>query len=85
VLIGVAGLVLPGIQGIFTIVLGAAVLSLVSDAAYLLLRFAFGRWPRGWRRIVKLRRRLRRSLSRFGTERGAAEDPETPSDEPPES
>ncbi|MCH9648594.1 MAG: hypothetical protein K0U98_10165 [Deltaproteobacteria bacterium] len=59
-LIGIAGLVLPGIQGILTIFVGAAVLSLVSELAYDLLRWAFRRWPRGWRRVIKLRRRIHR-------------------------
>ncbi|MCB1037638.1 MAG: hypothetical protein KDD47_27650 [Acidobacteria bacterium] len=63
VLIGVAGLVLPGIQGVLTIFAGAAVLSLVSEAVYDLLRWSFSRWPKGWRRVVRLRRRLHRWLT----------------------
>lgn len=63
VLIGVAGLVLPGIQGVFTIFIGAAVLSLVSELIYERLRDLLSRWPSLWRRIegfrLKLHRRLR--------------------------
>ena len=44
-LIGVAGLVLPGIQGILTILVGAAILSLVSETIYRLLRRLLRRWP----------------------------------------
>lgn len=63
ILIGIAGLVLPGIQGILTIFAGAAVLSLVSEIVYDLLRWSFKRWPKGWRRVVRLRRRLHRWLT----------------------
>ncbi len=45
VLIGVAGLVLPGIQGVLTILIGAAILSLVSETVYRLLARLFRRWP----------------------------------------
>jgi hypothetical protein len=57
-LIGVAGLILPGIQGVLTILIGAAVLSLVSELAYDLLRWILGRWPRLWRRMLKLRQKV---------------------------
>lgn len=63
VLIGVVGLVLPGIQGVLTIFIGAAVLSLVSELVYERLRDLLSRWPSLWRRIegfrLKLHRRLR--------------------------
>ena len=62
ILIGVAGLILPGIQGILTIVAGAAVLSLVSELAYDLLRWSSRRWPRLWRRILRLRLKVHRWL-----------------------
>jgi len=61
--IGVAGLILPGIQGILTLLLGAAVLSLVSQRVHNGLRRLFSRWPKGWRRLEKLRRKLHRKLS----------------------
>ena len=44
-LVGIAGLVLPGIQGILTILIGAAILSLVSETIYRLLRRLLRRWP----------------------------------------
>lgn len=69
VLLGIAGLVLPGIQGILTLVAGAAVLSLASEIAYKVLRWSFQRWPRGWRRVSKWRRKLRRKLIKLGGRR----------------
>jgi len=63
VAIGIAGLILPGIQGILTLLLGAAVLSLVSQRVHNGLRRLFRRWPKGWRRLEKLRRKLHRKLS----------------------
>lgn len=69
VLLGIAGLVLPGIQGILTLVAGAAVLSLASEIAYKVLRWAFQRWPRGWRRVHRWRSKLRRRLVQLGGRR----------------
>jgi hypothetical protein len=60
ILIGVAGLALPGIQGVLTIGFGAALLSVSSETAYWVLRWAFGRWPKGWRRVERIRRKLYR-------------------------
>lgn len=65
VLVGIAGLFLPGIQGILTMVAGAAVLSLASDRAYRWMRRALRRWPRAWRRVEKLRLKLHSKLSRW--------------------
>ena len=58
ILIGIAGLALPGIQGVLTIAFGAALLSVSSETVYWVLRWAFRRWPRGWRRIERLRRKV---------------------------
>ena len=58
VLVGIAGLILPGIQGILTIVAGAAVHSLVRELAYDILRWSSSRWPRLWRRILRLRLKI---------------------------
>lgn len=69
VLIGVAGLVLPGIQGVVTIVAGAAILSLVSELAYKWLRALLSRWPKVWRKIEYFRIRVHRRLRRFGKRR----------------
>lgn len=75
VLLGIAGLVLPGIQGILTLVAGAAVLSLASEIAYKVLRWAFQRWPRGWRRVHRWRRNLRRKLLKMGGRKRPRKDP----------
>jgi uncharacterized membrane protein YbaN (DUF454 family) len=71
-LVGVLGLVLPGLQGCLTIALAAALLSLVSEGAYRALRRAFVGWPRGWRRVVRLRGWLERKLTRKGSSDGGA-------------
>ncbi len=63
VLVGVAGLVLPGLQGILTILLGGALLSLVSRSILSLMRKWFGRWPRAWRKLLRLRRSIHRWIS----------------------
>src|SRR3954463_3360250 len=49
-LVGVAGLVLPGIQGIATILAGAALLSLDNELVYRGLRRLLARWPKIWAR-----------------------------------
>lgn len=63
-LLGVAGLVLPGLQGILTLLLGAAVLSLTSRVMLRTLRWCFQRWPKGWRRLLDLRARTLRWLTK---------------------
>ncbi len=63
-LVGVAGLVLPGLQGGLSIALAAAPLSLASEWASRALRRAFYGWPRGWRRVVRLRAWLERKVLR---------------------
>ncbi|MEE8137626.1 MAG: PGPGW domain-containing protein [Thermoanaerobaculia bacterium] len=62
--IGIAGLVLPGIQGILTIVVGAAILSLASDRVHRWLQELLKRWPRVGGRLDRLRQRLHAKLSR---------------------
>jgi len=62
VLVGIAGLALPGIQGVLTIVFGAALLSVASETAYWMLRWLFRRWPHGWRKIERMRRRVYRRI-----------------------
>lgn len=65
VLLGVAGLILPGVQGILTLLLGAATFSLVSHSVLRLLHRLFKPWPRAWERVLRLRqsilKRLRKS------------------------
>ncbi len=63
-LVGVAGLVLPGIQGILTILLGAAILSLVSETIYRLLRRLLARWPWLMEPFDRWRQKLHRWLHR---------------------
>ncbi len=58
ILLGLAGLVLPGLQGCITLVAGAAALSLVSRFMLDSLRYLFRRWPRGWRALLRTRRRV---------------------------
>lgn len=57
-LIGLVGLVLPGIQGILTLALGAALLSLASEPGHRLLRWLLRDWPAGHRRMEQFRTKL---------------------------
>ena len=57
ILVGVAGLVLPGIQGILTILAGAALLSLDNELVYRGLRRLLARWPHLWLRVERFRER----------------------------
>jgi uncharacterized membrane protein YbaN (DUF454 family) len=57
-LAGLAGLFLPVLQGFLFLFLGLAMLSVGSRTVHGWLRGAFRRWPRGWRRMEKLRRKL---------------------------
>lgn len=75
--IGFAGLLLPGIQGILTLVLGAAILSLASDWVYKLQRRMLTRWPRISHRIEQFRHRVHNWLSR---KPGDDRDSEPPAD-----
>ena len=63
-LVGVAGLALPGIQGVLTILIGVAVLSLASETAYRLLKRLLHRWPPVWNRIERMRERIHDWLHR---------------------
>jgi hypothetical protein len=62
-IVGLAGLVLPGLQGVLTLALSATFFSLTSPRVHERLRSAFRPWPKGWRRVVKVRRSLERWLS----------------------
>ncbi len=64
VLVGVVGLILPGIQGVVTILAGAALLSLGSEYVYRKLHGVFERWPKIWHRLEGIRFRLLRRLRR---------------------
>lgn len=61
-LVGLAGLVLPGIQGVLTLAVSATLFSLTSSRVHERMRSAFRPWPKGWRRVVKVRRTLERWL-----------------------
>ncbi len=56
--LGLIGLVLPGLQGVITLMLGAAALSLVSRSMLNALRYLFRRWPKAWRMVLRARRRV---------------------------
>lgn len=65
-LVGIAGLALPGIQGVLTILVGAAILSIASESIYRLLkRLLHQRWPRMWARLDRFRERWRERLGRW--------------------
>ncbi|MEE2776162.1 MAG: PGPGW domain-containing protein [Acidobacteriota bacterium] len=65
-LVGILGLVLPGLQGILTLFIGAAVLSLASEAAHRWLRRLLRPWPPAEKRFVQMRAKMRARLARFG-------------------
>ncbi|MEM7481406.1 MAG: PGPGW domain-containing protein [Acidobacteriota bacterium] len=64
VLIGVAGLVLPGIQGILTIAVGLALLSVVSGAIHRWIQRGLQRWPSLLEKMETFRSKIRRRLGR---------------------
>lgn len=61
--VGIAGLVLPGIQGILTIVLGLAIMSLASDFVHRQLRKLLVRWPKAHGMMERFRARVHGWLS----------------------
>ena len=64
ILLGIVGLFLPVLQGVLFLFAGVAVVSLASRRMHVWLRARFARWPRGWRRLEKLRRAIHRRLHR---------------------
>ena len=64
-LVGLLGLALPGLQGILTLVLGTAVLSLTSETIHRWMQRIFRPWPAAWQRFERFRDRLHHSLKRF--------------------
>jgi sulfite exporter TauE/SafE len=64
VLIGIAGLALPGIQGCLTIAAGAALLSLASEMIYRGLRRLLIRWPKVLDRVEHFRGWVHDRISR---------------------
>lgn len=65
IVLGIAGLFLPFLQGFLFLGLGAAVLSLTSLRIHGWLRRVLGdRWPGAWRRVERFRTRVRWKLRR---------------------
>ena len=64
ILLGVVGLFLPVLQGGLMLALGFALLSIGSQTIHLWFRSFMGRWPRIWKRVEKLRRRIHFRLHR---------------------
>jgi len=67
IVVGMAGLVLPGIQGIAVILAGAALLSLDNELVYRGLRRLLSRWPRLWQKVEHFRKRAHDRLHRLST------------------
>jgi len=78
VLVGIAGIFLPVIQGGLSLVLGLALLSIASQAVHLWLRRLMGRWPGAWKRLERFRRKLHARLERMHGKREG--DPPAPGD-----
>ena len=64
ILIGIAGLFLPVLQGGLSLALGLALLSISSQWMHLKLRGLMGRWPWIWKRMERLRRKIHGWLHR---------------------
>ena len=64
VLIGIAGLALPGIQGCLTIAVGAALLSLASEMIYRGIRRLLKRWPKVMDKVEHFRGWMHDRISR---------------------
>ena len=63
-LVGLLGLALPFIQGFLTMGIGAALLSLVSEAAHRRIRTLLRRWPAAQRQMERFRARVHKMLAR---------------------
>lgn len=64
VILGLAGLLLPGLQGILLLMLGAAILSVASDTVHRGLEKLLEKRPRIRERLNDLRSKLHRKLGR---------------------
>lgn len=62
VVLGIAGIFLPILQGGLFLAIGFALLSVGSQTVHLWLRKLFGRWPGLWRRLEKVRRKIHTKL-----------------------
>lgn len=74
ILVGIAGLFLPILQGGLMLALGLALLSIGSQTMHLWFRSVMGRWPRIWKRLEKFRRKIHFRLHKVSgrTKRDAA-------------
>jgi hypothetical protein len=75
ILLGIAGLFLPILQGGLMLALGLALLSIGSQSMHLWFRSIMGRWPRIWRRLEKLRRKIHFKLHRASGGKSPETDP----------
>ena len=64
IILGLAGLLLPGLQGILMLVLGAAILSVASDSVHRWLENVLEHRPNIRRRLNSFRSKLHAKLSR---------------------
>lgn len=64
VVLGLAGLLLPGLQGILLLLLGAAILSAASDSVHRWLEKVLEHRPKIRQRLNAFRRKLHSKLSR---------------------
>ena len=62
--LGFAGLLLPGLQGILMIILGAAILSVASERVHRSLKSLLQRWPKVSERLDHLRHTVHDKLTR---------------------
>ncbi|MEO7795858.1 MAG: hypothetical protein ABIV06_13900 [Thermoanaerobaculia bacterium] len=76
ILVGIAGLFLPILQGGLILALGFALLSIGSQRMHLWFRSVMGRWPRIWRRLERMRRKLHLRLHKVSG--GTPRDPDAP-------
>jgi uncharacterized protein len=77
ILLGVLGLFLPILQGGLMLALGLALLSIASQRMHLWFRSLMGRWPRIWKRLEKMRRKIHWRLHRAsgGKQAGSSSPP----------
>lgn len=64
IVLGLAGLLLPGLQGILLLILGAAILSVASDAFHRWLENLLEHHPKMLRRLNSFRDKLHSKLGR---------------------
>lgn len=86
ILVGIAGLFLPILQGGLMLALGLALLSIGSQKLHLWFRSVMGRWPRIWKRLERFRRKIHFRLHKASgaAKRDAREAAESDEPLPPE-